>query len=115
MNIDPSKSAGNGNLASSSGSCSSKQYLANGAYPDRSYNCLSNDLTFPPGGIPSLRLPVVVVLYSDASCSLQYSSSQTNISLQDILGFLKLVISDFTDSYFMLNNSEFLFTCLECV
>ncbi|KAI5665477.1 hypothetical protein M9H77_15330 [Catharanthus roseus] len=59
MNIDPSKSAGNGNLASSSGSCSSKQYLANGAYPDRSYNCLSNDLTFPPGGIPSLRLPVV--------------------------------------------------------
>ncbi|XP_047961256.1 serine/threonine protein phosphatase 2A 55 kDa regulatory subunit B beta isoform-like isoform X3 [Salvia hispanica] len=27
---------------------------------DRSYNPLSNDLSFPPGGLPSLRLPVVV-------------------------------------------------------
>ncbi|XP_047961258.1 serine/threonine protein phosphatase 2A 55 kDa regulatory subunit B beta isoform-like isoform X4 [Salvia hispanica] len=26
---------------------------------DRSYNPLSNDLSFPPGGLPSLRLPVV--------------------------------------------------------
>ncbi|XP_020548324.1 serine/threonine protein phosphatase 2A 55 kDa regulatory subunit B beta isoform isoform X1 [Sesamum indicum] len=55
MNVDPSKAAGNGSVASSSVSSSSKQCLANGGY-----NCLSNDLSFPPGGIPSLRLPVVV-------------------------------------------------------
>lgn len=60
MNVDTSKAVGNGNVASSSVSLSAKQYLANGAYPDRSYNFLSNDVTFPPGGIPSLRLPVVV-------------------------------------------------------
>ncbi|KAL2243258.1 serine/threonine protein phosphatase 2A 55 kDa regulatory subunit B beta isoform isoform X2 [Sesamum indicum] len=54
MNVDPSKAAGNGSVASSSVSSSSKQCLANGGY-----NCLSNDLSFPPGGIPSLRLPVV--------------------------------------------------------
>ncbi|KAL0341926.1 UNVERIFIED_CONTAM: Serine/threonine protein phosphatase 2A regulatory subunit B beta isoform [Sesamum calycinum] len=54
MNLDPSKAAGNGSVASSSVSSSSKQCLANGGY-----NCLSNDLSFPPGGIPSLRLPVV--------------------------------------------------------
>lgn len=65
MNVDPSKAVGNGNVASSSVSPSAKQYLANGSYPDRSYNLLNNDLTFPPGGIPSLRLPVVVVLHSD--------------------------------------------------
>ncbi|KAL0354581.1 UNVERIFIED_CONTAM: Serine/threonine protein phosphatase 2A regulatory subunit B beta isoform [Sesamum radiatum] len=54
MNVDPSKAAGNGSVASSSVSSSSKQGLANGGY-----NCLSSDLSFPPGGIPSLRLPVV--------------------------------------------------------
>ncbi|KAK4427306.1 Serine/threonine protein phosphatase 2A regulatory subunit B beta isoform [Sesamum alatum] len=54
MNVDPSKAAGNGSVASSSVSSSSKQCLANGGY-----NCLSSDLSFPPGGIPSLRLPVV--------------------------------------------------------
>ncbi|KAL0441435.1 UNVERIFIED_CONTAM: Serine/threonine protein phosphatase 2A regulatory subunit B beta isoform [Sesamum radiatum] len=47
MNLDPSKAAGNGSVASSSVSSSSKQCLANGGY-----NCLSNDLSFPPGGIP---------------------------------------------------------------
>ncbi|PIN11852.1 Serine/threonine protein phosphatase 2A, regulatory subunit [Handroanthus impetiginosus] len=60
MNVDPSKAAGNGGIASSSVSSSPKPYLANGACSDRSYNSLSNDLSFPPGGIPSLRLPVVV-------------------------------------------------------
>ncbi|KAI3463279.1 hypothetical protein Pfo_019942 [Paulownia fortunei] len=47
VNVDPSKAA-------------EMQYLANGDCSDRSYNSLSNDLSFPPGGIPSLRLPVVV-------------------------------------------------------
>ncbi|KAG8380066.1 hypothetical protein BUALT_Bualt07G0154800 [Buddleja alternifolia] len=59
MNVDPSKAAGNGSVASSSVSSSPKQFLANGSHSDRSYNCLSNDLSFPPGGISSLRLPVV--------------------------------------------------------
>ncbi|PSR96157.1 Serine/threonine protein like [Actinidia chinensis var. chinensis] len=60
MNIDLSKAVGNGGVASSSVSSSSRSYLANGGYPDRSSNYLSNDFSFPPGGIPSLHLPVVV-------------------------------------------------------
>ncbi|RDY01023.1 Serine/threonine protein phosphatase 2A 55 kDa regulatory subunit B beta isoform [Mucuna pruriens] len=59
MNVDPSKSMGNGCIASSSNSSSSRPYLANGGTPDRSYNYLSNDFSFPPGGVPSLRLPMV--------------------------------------------------------
>lgn len=62
MNIDPSKADGNGSASSPSVSSSPMPYLANGGYPDRSYSCLSNDITFPLGGIQSLRLPVVVVL-----------------------------------------------------
>ncbi|GAV60519.1 hypothetical protein CFOL_v3_04049 [Cephalotus follicularis] len=59
MNVDHSKGLGNGNIATSSTSSSLKSYLANGG-PDRSYNCGSYELSFPAGGIPSLRLPVVV-------------------------------------------------------
>ncbi|EPS65566.1 hypothetical protein M569_09211 [Genlisea aurea] len=59
MNVESSKAAGNGSLTSSSISYSSKQGLSNGINHDRPYNSLSNDLSFPPGGIPSLRLPVV--------------------------------------------------------
>ncbi|KAJ9190307.1 hypothetical protein P3X46_001523 [Hevea brasiliensis] len=60
MNVDPSKAVSNGSVASSSNSNSAKQYLANGGWPEKSYGCPSNDFTFPPGGISSLRLPVVV-------------------------------------------------------
>ncbi|XP_059645577.1 serine/threonine protein phosphatase 2A 55 kDa regulatory subunit B beta isoform isoform X2 [Cornus florida] len=60
MNVDPSKAVGNGGVASSSVSSSPKQCVANGGYPDRSYNYLSNDFSFPAGGIPSLRLPMVL-------------------------------------------------------
>ncbi|XP_004486807.1 serine/threonine protein phosphatase 2A 55 kDa regulatory subunit B beta isoform-like isoform X2 [Cicer arietinum] len=61
MNVDPSKTMGNGGVASSSNSGSPRPCLANGGYSDsdRSYNYLSTDFSFPPGGIPSLRLPVV--------------------------------------------------------
>lgn len=59
MNVDPSKAVGNGTVGTSSNS-STKQYVANGGYLDRSYNYLNNDFSFPPGGIPSLHLPVVV-------------------------------------------------------
>ena len=62
MNLDPSKAVGNGSVASSSNSTSPKLCLANGGSPDRSYNYMSSDFSFPPGGIPSLRLPTVVVL-----------------------------------------------------
>ncbi|KAF9614035.1 hypothetical protein IFM89_014835 [Coptis chinensis] len=58
MNVDPAKSGGNGSIASSSMSATSKPYLANGGLPERSYS-FSNDIDFPPGGIPSLHLPVV--------------------------------------------------------
>ncbi|KAF7814164.1 serine/threonine protein phosphatase 2A 55 kDa regulatory subunit B beta isoform isoform X2 [Senna tora] len=62
MNVDPLKAMGNGcvgSVASSSNSSSSRPYLANGGSADKSYSYLSNDFSFPPGGIPSLRLPVV--------------------------------------------------------
>jgi hypothetical protein len=62
MNLDPSKALGNGSVASSSNSVSPKAHLANGGYPSRLYGYLSSDFSFPPGGIPSLRLPMVVVL-----------------------------------------------------
>lgn len=60
MNVDP-KLMGNGSIASSSNSGSSKSYLANGVSSDGPYNYLNNDFSFPPGGVPSLRLPLVVV------------------------------------------------------
>ncbi|GFZ11754.1 protein phosphatase 2A, regulatory subunit PR55 [Actinidia rufa] len=50
VNIDPSKAVGNGGFASSSVSSSSRSYLANGGYPDRSSNCLSNDFIIPTRG-----------------------------------------------------------------
>ncbi|XP_074312413.1 serine/threonine protein phosphatase 2A 55 kDa regulatory subunit B beta isoform-like isoform X2 [Silene latifolia] len=56
MNMDTTKVAGNGSVASSSGS---KPHLANGGFTDKLSSSLSDDLLFPPGGIPSLHLPVV--------------------------------------------------------
>ncbi|CAM8986297.1 hypothetical protein QQ045_007656 [Rhodiola kirilowii] len=47
MNLDPQKGVGSG-----------VSVVANGNYPDKS-DTLNNDLSFPPEGIPSLRLPVV--------------------------------------------------------
>nr|POF06609.1 serine/threonine protein phosphatase 2a 55 kda regulatory subunit b alpha isoform [Quercus suber] len=61
MNLDSSKAVGNCSVASSSNSLSPRPYIANGGCPYRSYSSLSNELSFPPGGIPSLRLPMVVV------------------------------------------------------
>ncbi|KAK9102209.1 hypothetical protein Sjap_019463 [Stephania japonica] len=60
MNVDSSNSAGNGSIAGSSMSPSPKLCRANGGYSEMTDNCLSNDFQFPPGGIQSLRLPVVV-------------------------------------------------------
>uniref|UniRef100_A0A7N2LKS5 Serine/threonine-protein phosphatase 2A 55 kDa regulatory subunit B n=1 Tax=Quercus lobata TaxID=97700 RepID=A0A7N2LKS5_QUELO len=67
MNLDSSKAVGNCSVASSSNSISPRPYLANGGCPDRSYSSLSNELSFPPGGIPSLRLPMVVVASHETS------------------------------------------------
>ncbi|KAE8657486.1 Serine/threonine protein phosphatase 2A 55 kDa regulatory subunit B beta isoform [Hibiscus syriacus] len=58
MNLDPSKAVGSGSVASSSSSSSPKPCLVNGSSFDGSYNNLSNNF-FPPGGLPSLRLPAV--------------------------------------------------------
>lgn len=60
MNLDPSKAVGNGCFPSSSASSSPRPHTANGGYPDKSYNYLGNDLSFPLGGSQSLRLPMVV-------------------------------------------------------
>ncbi|VVA91689.1 unnamed protein product [Arabis nemorensis] len=56
MNIDPSIASGGSSLPSSSNSNSPNRLVANGL-PAHGYP--SNDFSFPPGGIPSLRLPVV--------------------------------------------------------
>lgn len=62
MNMDHSQVAGNGGIAGSSASTGQEVRLPNGRCSDRLYNYPSSDFVFPPGGIPSLRLPVVVVL-----------------------------------------------------
>ncbi|KAG9149618.1 hypothetical protein Leryth_025859 [Lithospermum erythrorhizon] len=59
MNVEAFKSAGYGGVASSSISSSPKPYLANGRHPHHSYDSLASELSFPLGGVPSLRLPVV--------------------------------------------------------
>ncbi|MBA0865211.1 hypothetical protein Goshw_010103 [Gossypium schwendimanii] len=55
MNVDSSKAMGNGPIVDSSISTSSKQFIENGG-------CIRNDFSFPTGGFPSLRLPVVTSL-----------------------------------------------------
>ncbi|MBA0846254.1 hypothetical protein Goarm_022203 [Gossypium armourianum] len=55
MNVDFSKAMGNGPIVDSSISTSSKQFIENGG-------CVRNDFSFPTGGFPSLRLPVVTSL-----------------------------------------------------
>ncbi|XP_076932772.1 serine/threonine protein phosphatase 2A 55 kDa regulatory subunit B beta isoform-like [Bidens hawaiensis] len=64
MNMDPSKAVGKNNIGNSSVSSNTSSHLANGGYKDKSSN-LINDFKFPPGGIPSLRLPVVT--YNETS------------------------------------------------
>ncbi|KAE8688547.1 F-box family protein [Hibiscus syriacus] len=68
MNLNPSKAVGNGSIASSS---TPKPCLANGGSPDRSYNSLGNDISFPPRGLPSLRLLVGAVLELGAELALR--------------------------------------------
>ncbi|KAJ0986480.1 hypothetical protein J5N97_004836 [Dioscorea zingiberensis] len=57
-NLWPSQPVGNGCLATSS-TASPSVDLANGGCSERQHNYLSNDFSFPPGGFPSLRLPMV--------------------------------------------------------
>ncbi|PWA91344.1 protein phosphatase 2A, regulatory subunit PR55 [Artemisia annua] len=59
MNMDLSKVAGNSNTGSSSVSSSTNSLLVNGGFKDKSSTNVVNEYKFPPGGIPSLRLPVV--------------------------------------------------------
>lgn len=61
-NVLPEKVAANGSTGSSPSTTSHKPYVVNGECNDRSIGCASNDFSFPPGGVSSLRLPVVVVL-----------------------------------------------------
>ncbi|KAK8931296.1 Serine/threonine protein phosphatase 2A 55 kDa regulatory subunit B beta isoform [Platanthera zijinensis] len=56
MNVDPSQAARNG--PSSSTSCP-RVFLPNGGCSGGPYNNLSYEFNFPPGGFPTLRLPVV--------------------------------------------------------
>lgn len=65
LNVDPSVRHGNGNLVGSSPVQSPKGYAPprsiNGGAVRRTLPPISSDFVFPPGGIPSLHLPTVVV------------------------------------------------------
>ncbi|KAJ8477183.1 hypothetical protein OPV22_020910 [Ensete ventricosum] len=58
MNVDASQAVQNDNIASSS-TISPRGYLPNGGCPERPHGRLNNELSMPPGGFPSLHLPVV--------------------------------------------------------
>jgi serine/threonine-protein phosphatase 2A regulatory subunit B len=60
MNLDTTQSSGNGST-SSPGTNSCRAPLPNGGCSEKLY-CPSNNISFPPGGCASLRLPLVVVL-----------------------------------------------------
>ncbi|CAA7408762.1 unnamed protein product [Spirodela intermedia] len=59
MNLNGPQPIGNGSIAGSSTSASSGTHLLNGGHAERSSNSLGMELSIPPGGFPSLRLPVV--------------------------------------------------------
>ncbi|CAK7353006.1 unnamed protein product [Dovyalis caffra] len=59
MNVDPAKATGNGPVVGPSISTSSKPYTANGGCLDKPLGS-NNDFSFPPGGLSSLHLPVVL-------------------------------------------------------
>ncbi|CAH9052393.1 unnamed protein product [Cuscuta europaea] len=59
MNTDPSRAVGNGDIGSSSVSSNPVQYNENGSFREKSYNSLSNSISFPIESRASLRLPVV--------------------------------------------------------
>lgn len=123
MNVDSSKAVGNGCIASSSNSNSAKPYLANGGWPEKSYGYPSNDLTFPPGGISSLRLPVVVVLklilfllLVSFCASSEFSDFQL-LYLNKVASFLKgclvqVMMLQLIMHIFVLLSNHFFFFCL---
>lgn len=59
--MDASEAVRHDSIASSS-MTSPQRNLPNGGCSEGPYNRSSNDLSLPPGGFPSLRLPVVVGL-----------------------------------------------------
>lgn len=59
MNMDLSRSVGNGPVVCSSISASSKPCMANGGCDERPFGYSSIDTSLPSGGLPSLRLPMV--------------------------------------------------------
>ncbi|KAK4786665.1 hypothetical protein SAY86_010498 [Trapa natans] len=61
MNMDPSKTTGNGTLDSGNSSIPSKPCLANGGCDTRPVDSLSNDLHFPSSGVPSLHSSKVTI------------------------------------------------------
>ncbi|KAJ4833281.1 Serine/threonine protein phosphatase 2A 55 kDa regulatory subunit B beta isoform [Turnera subulata] len=66
VNVDPATAVRNGPPVGPSIPSSSKPYTANGGV-DNCFHSSSNDFSFPAGGIPSLRLPVVVLTSNETS------------------------------------------------
>ena len=96
MNVDAFQAVGNGSISSSS-MTSPIGYLPNGGCSERPYGHFSYDLSFPPGGFPSLRLPVVVVLYPaywtykiglQPSCMNVYNAFKRSASFNKLIGLL---------------------------
>ncbi|KAJ0089895.1 hypothetical protein Patl1_13006 [Pistacia atlantica] len=67
LNVYPDKASGNGPMVGSSTSTVPKPYIANGGYRERPFGSSGNDFLFPPGGVSSLHLPVVVVASQETS------------------------------------------------
>ncbi|OAY84800.1 Serine/threonine protein phosphatase 2A 55 kDa regulatory subunit B beta isoform, partial [Ananas comosus] len=76
MNSDTLYSSGNCSVASSS-TASPPVYLPNGGRLERQYNYISNDLSFPPEGFPSLRFTTVASQQKSliAQCRRVYANS----------------------------------------
>lgn len=73
LNIDPSHHLGNGNAMGAGPVLTPRPFSPrsmNGGAVRRPVTNVSPDFVFPPGGIPSLRLPTVIVLscYRFISC-----------------------------------------------
>ncbi|XP_024994572.1 serine/threonine protein phosphatase 2A 55 kDa regulatory subunit B beta isoform-like isoform X1 [Cynara cardunculus var. scolymus] len=66
LNVEPSRPTSNGFISSSNVPTSFKACSANGGCIDNRLSCRSNNLSFLPGGITSLRLPMVVTSHESS-------------------------------------------------
>nr|CAB3468215.1 unnamed protein product [Digitaria exilis] len=90
MNLNTSQSVGSSTSASASTS-SSKAPLPNGGCSDK-FNCLNTDLSFPPGGYPSLCLPVYGAAFRIQQ-SLEFTVDSKYFINDEIYGILLILFN----------------------